>query len=102
VNVGQRPNVTGSARFRKLITAGDYTARSRVARDQVQNGAQIIDVNMDEADRQREGDGRVPQPARREPDIARVPLMIDSSKIRGDRGWVEVASRASRWSTRSR
>jgi len=48
VNVGERTNVTGSARFRKLITAGDYTAALQVARDQVANGAQVIDVNMDE------------------------------------------------------
>src|SRR6266699_3127403 len=47
VNVGERTNVTGSARFRKLITAGDYTAALAVARDQVENGAQVIDVNMD-------------------------------------------------------
>src|SRR6266851_2202473 len=48
VNIGERTNVTGSARFRKLVTAGDYTAALQVARDQVENGAQIIDVNMDE------------------------------------------------------
>ena len=48
VNVGERTNVTGSAKFRKLITAGDYTAALAVARDQVENGAQVIDVNMDE------------------------------------------------------
>jgi 5-methyltetrahydrofolate--homocysteine methyltransferase len=48
VNVGERTNVTGSAKFRKLITAGDYTAALDVARDQVANGAQIIDINMDE------------------------------------------------------
>src|SRR5881227_409754 len=48
VNVGERTNVTGSAKFRKLITAGDYTAALQVARDQVENGAQVIDVNMDE------------------------------------------------------
>ena len=48
VNVGERTNVTGSARFRKLITAGDYAAALDVARDQVENGAQVIDVNMDE------------------------------------------------------
>src|SRR6202041_988246 len=47
VNVGERTNVTGSAKFRKLVTAGDYTAALQVARDQVENGAQIIDVNMD-------------------------------------------------------
>ncbi len=48
VNVGERTNVTGSAKFRKLITAGDYAAALDVARDQVANGAQVIDVNMDE------------------------------------------------------
>ena len=66
VNVGERTNVTGSAKFRKLITAGDYAAALDVARDQVANGAQIIDVNMDEGliDSE-EGDGRVPQPGRR-------------------------------------
>src|ERR1700694_5541300 len=48
VNIGERTNVTGSARFRKLVTAGDYTAALAVARDQVEGGAQVIDVNMDE------------------------------------------------------
>src|SRR6202007_1553493 len=48
VNVGERTNVTGSARFRKLITAGDYAAALAVARSQVENGAQILDINMDE------------------------------------------------------
>src|SRR4029078_6754704 len=48
VNVGERTNVTGSAKFRKLVTAGDYPAALAVARDQVENGAQIIDVHMDE------------------------------------------------------
>ena len=48
VNIGERTNVTGSARFRKLITARDYTAALAVARDQVENGAQVIDINMDE------------------------------------------------------
>jgi 5-methyltetrahydrofolate--homocysteine methyltransferase len=48
VNVGERTNVTGSAKFRKLITAGDYAAPLDVARDQVANGAQVIDINMDE------------------------------------------------------
>ena len=66
VNVGERTNVTGSAKFRKLITAGDYAGALAVARDQVENGAQIIDVNMDEGliDSQAR-DGRVPQPRRR-------------------------------------
>ncbi|MGA7810062.1 homocysteine S-methyltransferase family protein, partial [Bradyrhizobium sp.] len=82
VNVGERTNVTGSAKFRKLITAGDYTAALRVARDQVDNGAQVIDVNMDE--------GLLDSEAAMttflnlvaaEPDIARVPVMIDSSKF---------------------
>ena len=48
VNIGERTNVTGSARFRKHITAGDYAAALAVARDQVENGAQILDINMDE------------------------------------------------------
>ena len=49
INVGERTNVTGSAKFRKLIEAGDYPAALTVARTQIENGAQIIDVNMDEA-----------------------------------------------------
>jgi 5-methyltetrahydrofolate--homocysteine methyltransferase len=81
VNVGERTNVTGSAKFRKLIEAGDYAAAVDVARQQVANGAQIIDVNMDE--------GMLDSQAAMvkflsliacEPDIARVPIMIDSSK----------------------
>ena len=81
VNVGERTNVTGSARFRKLITAGDYTAALDVARDQVANGAQVIDINMDEGlidSRQVMIDFLNLLAA--EPDIAKVPLMIDSSK----------------------
>jgi 5-methyltetrahydrofolate--homocysteine methyltransferase len=82
VNIGERTNVTGSARFRKLITAGDYAAALAVAREQVENGAQIVDVNMDE--------GLLDSEAAMttflnliasEPDIARVPVMIDSSKF---------------------
>ncbi|MBP7242814.1 methionine synthase [Amaricoccus sp.] len=81
VNVGERTNVTGSARFRKLVTNADYAAALDVARDQVENGAQIIDVNMDE--------GLIDSKAAMveflnlvasEPDIARVPVMIDSSR----------------------
>ena len=81
VNVGERTNVTGSAKFRQLIEAGDYGAAVEVARQQVANGAQIIDVNMDE--------GMLDSQAAMtkflsliagEPDIARVPVMIDSSK----------------------
>ena len=61
VNVGERTNVTGSAKFRKLITAGDYTAALAIARDQVENGAQVIDVNMDEGLLDfRTGDGHLP------------------------------------------
>ena len=81
VNVGERTNVTGSAKFRKLIEANDYAAAVDIARQQVANGAQIIDVNMDE--------GMLDSQAAMtkflsliagEPDIARVPVMIDSSK----------------------
>ena len=82
VNVGERTNVTGSARFRKLVKAGDFAAALDVARDQVANGAQIIDINMDE--------GLIDSEAAMveflnliagEPDIARVPIMVDSSKF---------------------
>lgn len=81
INIGERTNVTGSARFRKLITAGDFEAALTVARDQVENGAQILDVNMDE------GMLDVPVVMRTflnmlmsDPDVSRVPIMIDSSK----------------------
>ena len=81
VNVGERTNVTGSARFRKLIKEGDFSTALEVARDQVANGAQIIDVNMDEGLL----DSRAAMATflkliASEPDIARVPIMIDSSK----------------------
>src|SRR6476620_11159712 len=81
VNIGERTNVTGSAKFKKLILAGDYDAAVAVARDQVENGAQIIDVNMDEA--LLDGELAMTTFLKRiaaEPDIARVPVMIDSSK----------------------
>jgi 5-methyltetrahydrofolate--homocysteine methyltransferase len=82
VNVGERTNVTGSAKFRKLITAGDYTTALQVARDQVENGAQVIDINMDEG---LIDSGRAMVEflnlIAAEPDIARVPVMIDSSKF---------------------
>ena len=82
VNVGERTNVTGSAKFRKLITAGDYTAALVVARDQVESGAQIIDINMDEGliDSEKAMVEFLNLIAA-EPDIARVPVMIDSSKF---------------------
>ncbi|MBT47591.1 MAG: methionine synthase [Citromicrobium sp.] len=81
VNIGERTNVTGSARFKKLIMEGDYAAAVEVARQQVENGAQVIDVNMDE--------GLLDavhamttflKLIGAEPDIARVPVMVDSSK----------------------
>ena len=81
VNVGERTNVTGSAKFRDLIKAGDYTAAVAIARQQVEAGAQIIDINMDEGML----DGlaamrRFVNLLASEPDISRVPFMIDSSK----------------------
>jgi 5-methyltetrahydrofolate--homocysteine methyltransferase len=81
INVGERTNVTGSAKFRKLIEANDYPAALAVARSQVENGAQILDVNMDEGllDSERAMTTFLNLIAS-EPDIARVPLMIDSSK----------------------
>jgi len=81
VNVGERTNVTGSAKFRKLIEAGDYAAAVDIARQQVANGAQIIDVNMDEGMLDSQGAMvKFLSLIAGEPDIARVPVMIDSSK----------------------
>ncbi|MCB2078894.1 MAG: dihydropteroate synthase, partial [Novosphingobium sp.] len=81
VNIGERTNVTGSARFKKLILSGDYAAAIEVARQQVENGAQIIDVNMDEGLLDAvEAMTRFLKLIAAEPDIARVPIMIDSSK----------------------
>ena len=81
INIGERTNVTGSARFKKLILEGDYTAAVEVARQQVDSGAQIIDVNMDEGllDAELAMDTFLKLIAV-EPDIAKVPIMIDSSK----------------------
>jgi len=81
INVGERTNVTGSAKFRKLIEANDYAAALSVARAQVESGAQILDVNMDEGllDSERAMTTFLNLIAS-EPDIARVPIMIDSSK----------------------
>ncbi|MGN6578300.1 MAG: methionine synthase [Nocardioides sp.] len=81
VNVGERTNITGSARFRRLIKEGDYGTALSVARQQVEAGAQIIDINMDEG----MIDGvaamdRFVKLVASEPDICRVPLMVDSSK----------------------
>ena len=81
VNVGERTNVTGSAKFRKLIEANDYPAALSIARQQVDDGAQIIDVNMDEGMLDSEAAMvRFLNLIASEPDIARVPVMIDSSK----------------------
>ncbi len=81
VNVGERTNITGSARFRRLIKEGDYPTALNVARQQVEAGAQVIDINMDEG----MIDGvaamdRFVKLVASEPDISRVPLMVDSSK----------------------
>jgi 5-methyltetrahydrofolate--homocysteine methyltransferase len=81
INIGERTNVTGSARFRKLVKEGDFAAALAVARDQVENGAQILDVNMDEGllDSEQAMVTFLNLVAA-EPDIARVPVMVDSSK----------------------
>jgi 5-methyltetrahydrofolate--homocysteine methyltransferase len=81
INIGERTNVTGSAKFKKLVVEGDYPAALSVARQQVEAGAQIIDVNMDEGllDSEKAMVTFLNLIAA-EPDIARVPVMIDSSK----------------------
>ena len=81
VNVGERANVTGSARFKRLILEGDYETALEICREQVENGAQIVDVNMDEGML----DGKAAMTrflslVAAEPDISKVPVMIDSSK----------------------
>ncbi|RPI12625.1 MAG: methionine synthase, partial [Lysobacterales bacterium] len=81
VNVGERTNVTGSAKFRRLIEAGDYAGALDVARQQVASGAQVIDVNMDEGMLDSEAAMvRFLNLVAAEPDVARVPVMVDSSK----------------------
>ena len=101
VNIGERTNVTGSAAFKKLIMADDYAAAVEVARQQVENGAQIIDVNMDEGLL----DATLAMTTflkliMAEPDIARVPVMIDSSKWEvieaGLKSWPNPISRGCR------
>jgi 5-methyltetrahydrofolate--homocysteine methyltransferase len=81
VNVGERTNVTGSRKFARLVLAGDYNAGLEIARQQVENGAQMLDVNMDEAmlDSQ-QAMATFLQLLASEPDITRVPVVIDSSK----------------------
>ncbi|WP_348816121.1 methionine synthase [Halomonas sp. H10-59] len=81
VNVGERTNVTGSARFKRLIKEEDYTTALEVALEQVENGAQVIDINMDEGMLEsQEAMVRFLNLIAGEPDIARVPIMVDSSK----------------------
>ena len=81
INVGERTNVTGSAKFRRLIKEGDYETALEVARQQVENGAQIIDINMDEGMLDAEAAmNRFLNLIASEPDISRVPIMLDSSK----------------------
>ncbi len=81
INIGERTNVTGSARFKRLILDGDYEAALDVARQQVENGAQIIDINMDEAMLDsKQAMITFLNLIASEPDISRVPIMIDSSK----------------------
>ncbi len=81
VNVGERCNVTGSARFKRLIVEEDYTTALEVALEQVENGAQVIDINMDEGMLDAEkAMVRFLNLIAGEPDIARVPIMVDSSK----------------------
>ena len=81
VNVGERANVTGSAMFKRLILEGDYDTALNVCRDQVENGAQVIDINMDEA--MLDGEKAMVtflNLIASEPDISKIPVMIDSSK----------------------
>lgn len=81
VNIGERTNITGSSKFSKLILAGDYEAALSIARQQVENGAQVIDINMDEG--MLDGEAAMIKflnLVASEPDISRVPVMVDSSK----------------------
>ena len=81
VNIGERTNVTGSKAFARMILNGEYEQALAVARQQVENGAQIIDINMDEAMLDSQAAiVRFLNLIASEPDIARVPIMIDSSK----------------------
>ncbi|SUG50231.1 B12-dependent methionine synthase [Salmonella enterica subsp. arizonae] len=89
VNVGERTNVTGSAKFKRLIKEEKYSEALDVARQQVESGAQIIDINMDEGMLDAEAAMvRFLSLIAGEPDIARVPIMIDSSK------WEVIEKRA--------
>ena len=93
VNVGERCNVTGSAKFKRLVLEGDYSAALDVAREQVENGAQIIDINMDEGMLDAvEAMTTFLKLIASEPDISRIPIMVDSSKwhvIEAGLKWVQ-------------
>src|SRR5438309_9538659 len=81
VNIGERTNVTGSKAFARLVLAGEYEQALAVARQQVENGAQVIDVNMDEAMLDSKAAMvRFLNLMASEPDIARAPVMVDSAK----------------------
>ena len=81
INIGERTNITGSVQFKELILSGNYESAIEIARQQVENGAQILDVNMDEGMLDSEGAMRsFLTLMSSEPDISRVPVMIDSSK----------------------
>src|ERR1700749_1822191 len=81
VNIGERTNVTGSKAFARMILAGEFEQALAVARQQVENGAQVIDVNMDEAMLDSQAAMvRFLNLVASEPEIARVPVMVDSSK----------------------
>ncbi|MEO7809826.1 MAG: dihydropteroate synthase, partial [Ramlibacter sp.] len=81
VNIGERTNVTGSKAFARMILNGQFEEALAVARQQVENGAQVIDINMDEAMLDSKASMvRFLQLIASEPDIARVPIMVDSSK----------------------
>ena len=81
INIGERTNITGSAQFKELILSGNYESAIEIARQQVENGAQILDVNMDEGMLDSEGAMRsFLTLMSSEPDISRVPVMIASSK----------------------
>ena len=85
--IGERTNVTGSRRFAELILAGDFGTALEVAAEQVRSGANIIDVNMDEAMLDSEAAMTTfLNMVATEPEIARVPIMVDSSQVVGDRG----------------
>ena len=91
VNIGERTNVTGSKAFARMILNGEFEQALAVARQQVENGAQIIDINMDEAMLDSKAAMvRFLNLIAGEPEIARVPIMIDSSKWERDRGRPEV------------